>query len=111
MVETPPSGHPRSSLPDLSPSAFAAAGLSGTDELSQGLLASAMTDRKGPASWPFVLLVGLELAFVFGLLVLTKLSPPEVLKVAGTTTAISVAGFFGRSAVIVVWHRITGVSK
>lgn len=67
---------------------------------------SPASDRYAPAPLAFVLFAGIELAFVFGLLVLTKLDPSQVLKIAGETTAISVAGFFGRNAMVVIWRRI-----
>jgi len=60
----------------------------------------------------FVLFATIELAFVFGLLVLTKLGPPQVLQIAGGTTAISVAGFFGRNAIVIIGRRmITGTRE
>ena len=54
----------------------------------------------------FVCFAIAELAFVFGLLVLTRLSPEQILQVAGGTTAISVGGFFGRNAVVIVGRRL-----
>jgi len=57
----------------------------------------------------FVLFTTIELAFVFGLLVFTKLGPSQVLQIAGQATAISVAGFFGRNAIVLIGRRmITG---
>lgn len=56
----------------------------------------------------FVCLATIELAFVFGLLVLTRLSPAEVLQIAGGTTAISVGGFFGRNAIVIIGRRLLG---
>jgi len=44
--------------------------------------------------------------------VLTKLGPPQVLQIAGGTTAISVAGFFGRNAIVIIGRRmITGTRE
>ena len=54
----------------------------------------------------FVCFAAIELAFVFGLLVLTRLSPAEVLQIAGGTTAISVGGFFGRNAIVIIGRRL-----
>jgi len=53
-----------------------------------------------------VCFAAIEQAFVFGLLVLTRLSPAEVLQIAGGTTVISVGGFFGRNAIVIVGRRL-----
>jgi hypothetical protein len=60
----------------------------------------------------FVVFVAIELAFVFGLLVCTKLSPVHVMQITAEATAISVAGFFGRNAAIILGRRmIAGLEK
>ena len=60
----------------------------------------------------FVVFVAIELAFVFGLLVCTKLSPVHVMQVTAEATAIGVAGFFGRNAAIIIGRRmIAGLGK
>jgi hypothetical protein len=59
--------------------------------------------ERAPATpFAFVVFVAIELAFVFGLLVCTKLAPSQVLQLAGGATAISVAGFFGRNAIVII---------
>jgi hypothetical protein len=57
---------------------------------------------------PFVSarLVAIELAFAFGFLLLTRLSSAEVLQIVGGTTAISVGGFFGRDAIVIIGRRL-----
>jgi hypothetical protein len=68
--------------------------------------------QQAAAPYAFVLFAAIELAFVFGLLVLTKLSPSQVLQVTSGTTAISVAGFFGRNAIVTIGRRvITGAGQ
>jgi hypothetical protein len=65
-------------------------------------------DRLVPVSPAFVVFAAIELAFVFGLLVLTKLSPSQVLTTAAQATGISVAGFFGRNVLIVAGRLMSG---
>jgi hypothetical protein len=66
-------------------------------------------DRYVATLFAFVIFAAIVLAFVFGLLVCTKLGPSQVLQITGGATAISVAGFFGRNAIIVIGRRlITG---
>lgn len=62
--------------------------------------------RFPPNQFAFVCFAAVELAFVFGLLVLTRLRPGEILQIAAGTTAISVGGFFGRNAIIVIGRRL-----
>ena len=77
--------------------------------LGEALASSA--DRYVPTPFAFVIFAALELAFVFGLLVCTKLEPSQVLKITGGATAISVAGFFGRNAVITIGRRLIAGSE
>lgn len=72
--------------------------------LGEALASSA--DRYVPTPFAFVIFAALELAFVFGLLVCTKLEPSQVLQITGGATAISVSGFFGRNAVITIGRRL-----
>ena len=60
------------------------------------------SERNANTPFAFVIFAAIELAFVFGLLVCTKLNPAQVLQLAGGATAISVAGFFGRNAVVII---------
>ena len=67
--------------------------------------------RSGPPAG-FVVHAAMVLAFVFGLLVYTKLTPSQVLQITSGATAISVAGFYGRNAFIVIGRRmINGPGK
>jgi hypothetical protein len=77
--------------------------------ISEALASSA--DRNVPTPFAFVIFAALELGFVFGLLVCTKLEPSQVLQITGGATAISVAGFFGRSAIIVTGRRLIAGSE
>ena len=61
--------------------------------------------RSSTSPFAFVCFAAIELAFVLGL-VLTQLPPAQVLQIAGGTTAISVGGFFGRNALIIVGRRL-----
>ena len=69
-------------------------------------LPSSSGDRHSTTLFAFVGFAALVYAFVFGLLVCTKLEPSQVLQITGGATAISVAGFFGRNAVIVIGRRL-----
>jgi hypothetical protein len=85
-------------------------------EFLQVLARAAGTTPPGGSTPPgsrfaFVCFAAVELAFVFGLLVLTRLSPAEVLQIAGGTTAISVGGFFGRNAIVIIGHRLLGETR
>lgn len=107
MAPIPPSGPQRPPLSGLSSSqSTAPTEFPETSAFDENFLASIVPDRYFPAPLAFVLFAFIELAFVFGLLVLTKLAPSEILRIAGVTTAISVAGFFGRNAIIVVGRRL-----
>lgn len=59
-------------------------------------------ERTVATPFAFVLFVAIELAFVFGLLVCTKLEPLQALQLAGGATGISVAAFFGRNAIVII---------
>lgn len=59
-------------------------------------------ERAVATPFAFVLFVAIELAFVFGLLVCTKLEPSQALQLAGGATGISVAAFFGRNAIVII---------
>jgi hypothetical protein len=103
-------------------------GLSGVDPpgettMAEEVLAAVQaqgTERLRPSSadrhpgifFAFVSFAAIVYAFVFGLLVCTRLEPSQVLQITGGATAIIVAGFFGRNAMIVIGRRmITGPGK
>jgi hypothetical protein len=103
MAPSSPVGHQRSSLSGMvPPEAHALGGRSEIAPRGQEDPPPIVSDRPVPPSLTFVLFAGIELAFVFGLLVLTKLTPTQVLTIAAQATGISVAGFFGRNVIIVV---------
>jgi hypothetical protein len=64
--------------------------------------AASSGERTVATPFAFVLFVAIELAFVFGLLVCTKLEPSQALQLAGGATGISVAAFFGRNAIVII---------
>jgi hypothetical protein len=110
MAFSPPSGPQRSPLSGVGPLEAAV-----PDERGE----AAARGREGlpplpgdrlPASLAFVLFAAIELAFVFGLLVLTKLAPAQVLTIAAQATGISVAGFFGRNVIVVVGRLMSSGS-
>jgi hypothetical protein len=90
----------------------AAAQLLAQEVAGQEVLALAAGGRFAASPHAFVAFAGIVFAFVFGLLAITRLHPAQVLQIAGGTTGISVAGFFGRNAVVIIGRRlITGPGK
>jgi hypothetical protein len=79
-----------------------------SEQFQAAIQASSREAPTPPGDWTvntpfaFVVFVAIELAFVFGLLVCTRLEPSQVLQLAGGVTGISVAGFFGRNAVVII---------
>jgi hypothetical protein len=73
---------------------------------SQVLAEPADGSRFAASPLAFVLFALIEFAFVFGLLILTKREPSQVLQIAGGTTTISVIGYFGRNAVVIIGRRV-----
>lgn len=79
-------------------------------ETSQNL--PRITGPAHPGGWfsanpfAFVCFAAIELAFVFGLLVLTRLSPAQVLQITAGATAISTGGFLGRNAIVTIGRRL-----
>jgi len=89
---------------DVAPAEF----LETSQDLSR-VAGPASPRSRAPANpFAFVCFAAIELAFVFGLLVLTRLSPAQVLQIAAGATAISTAGFFGRNAIVTIGHRLIG---
>jgi hypothetical protein len=108
MAHPPPQGSQRALSGLSSPDDPAATELARTaaGALADGTPVSAPGDRYARAPFAFVLFAAIELAFVFGLLVLTKLQPSQVLQITSGATAISVAGFFGRNAIVIIGRRM-----
>jgi hypothetical protein len=84
-----------------------------TQELaSQEILTARSSDRFAASPVAFVIFAAVVFSFVFGLLVLTKLHPAQVLQIAGGTGVICVGAFFGRNALVAIGRRlITGPGK
>lgn len=114
MTHSLPPGQPRAlssltSADDVQAGDPVGAALEGA---TAGREALAAGGRIAPTTFAFVLFAMVELAFVFGLLVLTKLPPAQVVKITAETTGIAVGGFFGRSAVVFIGRRlISGPGK
>jgi hypothetical protein len=62
---------------------------------------------------PFALVAALavELSFVLSVMVFARLSPGHAVDVAGSTTAISVAGFYSRNAIVTIGRRLIGTAE
>ena len=58
----------------------------------------------------FVAALAVELSFVLGIVVLAKLSPARAVDAAAYTTAISVAGFYSRHAMVTIGRRLVGTA-
>jgi hypothetical protein len=54
----------------------------------------------------FVLLVAVELSFVFGLLVVKKCTTGEAIWITAATTAIAAAAFYARGAIVTIGRRL-----
>ena len=106
MVNPPPTGsrRPLSGVDPPNDIATAEQAQAVIQVLGEALASSA--DRYVLTPFAFVIFAALELGFVFGLLVCTKLEPSQVLQITGGATAISVTGFFGRNAIIVMGRRL-----
>lgn len=78
---------------------------------SPDLLTAGPGDRFASSPVAFVVFAVVVFAFVFGLLVLTRLHPAQVLQIAGSTGAICVGAFFGRNALVVIGRRLIADGK
>jgi len=79
--------------------------------LSAGITASAVDGGEAPPPTGFVAFTAVILAFVAILVIYTKskLEISQVLQITAGATAISVAGYFGRNAIVIIGRRlITG---
>jgi hypothetical protein len=74
--------------------------------LGHEALAPAAGGRYAASPFAFVLYAAIHLAFVFGLLVLTRRQPAQVLQIDGVAASIHVAGFFGRNAIVIIGRRM-----
>jgi hypothetical protein len=59
----------------------------------------------------FVAALAVELSFVLGLVVLARLSPGHAVDAAASTTAVTVAGFYSRNAIVTIGRRLIGASE
>jgi hypothetical protein len=63
------------------------------------------------SSFALAAVLAVELAFVLGVIVLAKLSPAHAVDAAASTTAVAVAGFYSRNAVVTIGRRLIGSAE